>query len=66
MEHIRIIHADRSAGDMCDERIAITTEMDTPAEDYFPTGFEVISDTVHDIELPSGFPVDHTFRKEIL
>jgi hypothetical protein len=48
------------------EQITITEDFDTPAIDYCPPRWEIVSDKSYDIEMASGFPVGHTFEKERL
>ncbi len=66
MENVRIIHAaHKNIEQNFDEKIVITQE-GGPASDYFTKDYDIISDTLHDIDLPMGFPLDYTFKREII
>jgi hypothetical protein len=59
----RIIHAAKPNGDILDERLYFTDDRNTPAEEFFPSGYKIESDTLHEIKIPSGFPMEYEFKK---
>lgn len=61
---VRIIHW-IDPKDSYNEGIYITEDIDTDAGDFVPYGCTLYSDTQHDIDLPSGFPIEYGFKKEI-
>jgi hypothetical protein len=62
MSRLRFIHC--AEGDCLGESIAIISDFDVSAEDFCAPGQRVVSDTIHDIDLPSSFPIDSSFKKE--
>jgi hypothetical protein len=66
MEKVRIIHAaHKNIESNFDEKIIITQE-GGPASDYFTDDYDIISDTMHDMNMPLGFPMDYTFKRELI
>jgi len=63
---IRIIHGSESRNEILREQVVITEDLDTPAVDFFLSSWEVVSDKKYDIDMASGFPIDHTFEKVML
>jgi hypothetical protein len=61
MSKVRILHMDKTSRDLFHEELHFTEDLDTPAKDFLRPGYVVISDTVHEMVLPNGFPTDHTF-----
>jgi hypothetical protein len=61
---LRFIHLINKASGV--ERIAITEDLDVDVQDFIPGGmvFEVQSDTIVEVDLPSGFPINHEFLKD--
>lgn len=45
------------------EGIHITEDLTVDVNDLLPFGYEVESDTEHDIDLPSSFPIEYGFKK---
>lgn len=62
---VRIIHTSESRGEMLREQVTITMS-DEPGLEFCPDGWEVVSDKVYNIDIASGFPIDHTFEKVML
>ena len=62
----RIIHAAKPNGDISDERLYITSDLEAKAEDFFPSNFTIESDTVFNVGMASGFPMDYEFKKVVL
>jgi hypothetical protein len=58
---VRIIHYSNADGSR--EGVAFTEDEETKAKDFVPPGCKLVSDTSHDIDLPSSFPSEHTFEK---
>jgi hypothetical protein len=66
MAKVRIIHLDRSKKDLMTEELYFTEDLKAPAKDFVRPGYVVVSDSVHEMNLPSGFPMEVTFRREDL
>lgn len=62
MSKVRYIQCSNDSG--TDETITFTDDFECPAADYVRLGQEVQTDVVLDIDLPSGFPLEHTLRRE--
>jgi hypothetical protein len=61
MARVRIIHMDKSSRDLISEQLYFTEDLKTKSKDFLPPGYVVVSDTVHDIEIPQSFPMESTF-----
>jgi len=55
---IRFIHIMKD-DDLQSEQLAITDDIEAPAKDFCPPGYRVESDTVHEMDLPSSFPLNN-------
>lgn len=60
---IRIIHVASADGSLGREEITLTDDFDEAALDYVASGMALVSDTLHDIDLPGSFPTNSTFIK---
>ena len=54
---IRIIIQSDDSGNR--ERVCFTEDLHAPIEDYIVPGMALDSDTVCNMELPDGFPLEH-------
>lgn len=61
METVRIITCSFENGD--NETITFTEDFDIDAEDYCKPGQIVVIDKKIGMEVPLGFPLDHTFER---
>lgn len=50
-------------GDIETEQLSITDDFKTPAKDFCPPHHKLISDTIHEMELPEGFPLNHDWKR---
>jgi hypothetical protein len=62
MNQLRIIHTLEKDAPFR-ERIQFTEDLAADASDFIAYGFELMSDSIADIDLPSGFPSEHEFTK---
>lgn len=66
MTAVRIIHAaHKNVETNFEEKIIITLE-GGPASDIFSEDYDIISDTMHNIDLPMNFPLDYVFKRELI
>lgn len=61
MQTVRLIVC--SSMNLGKESITITEDFDTPAKDYCLSGWTVDIDKKIEMEIPLGFPIDHTFER---
>jgi hypothetical protein len=62
MKKIRFIHFASTSGTA--EGLFITDNLDTEADEFISGGFEVVSDTVQEVDLSGDFPINYTFNRE--
>ena len=59
----RIIHSNKEAPGVWDEKVAFTEDLEAPADDFIDPGFRFVSDTVINQDMPHGFPANTSFEK---
>lgn len=62
MNQLRIIHTLEKDSPFR-ERIQFTEDLAADVSDFIAYGFELMSDSIADIDLPSSFPSEHEFTK---
>ena len=60
-EKIRIIICSSENG--CQEDVTFTYDFESPSSDFIRPGLTLDVDEIKELDLPSGFPVEHTLTK---
>jgi hypothetical protein len=60
---VRIICASPADGSLDKEDVCFTEDFESNPNDFVRFGLAVHTDKIVDIELPSAFPLEHTFSR---
>jgi hypothetical protein len=61
---VRFISQSSADGNLGEEYITITDDLEGNQEDYLISGMSIDTDFTEEVDFPSAFPMNHTFKKE--